>query len=268
MNKFQSLFLGATMAATTMTAVAFAPSSASAITLDGNLTVGSGASFVFSNNDVNPNTITINWANNTGTSVQVAEDSFASLRNLTANQVTNAFLVNNFGAPDYQFNANSVLSINQLVLNYSSLGSNANLAIYNYGNVTSFLQFDNVTLTDAITSTAQNGTLHFDLASGQIVKEQKLDGNFDLNSVGNIFGTFRFVGSTAAIGTFTANGNLGKLSANSLTVQGGGTITVGTVTPSEPVPEPLTMGGLAIGAGFGAFLKKRYAKKEKQLAKA
>ncbi|WP_062295106.1 PEP-CTERM sorting domain-containing protein [Nostoc piscinale] len=35
-----------------------------------------------------------------------------------------------------------------------------------------------------------------------------------------------------------------------------------------PVPEPLTMGGLTIGLGFGAFLKNRYGKKNEQIKKA
>lgn len=36
----------------------------------------------------------------------------------------------------------------------------------------------------------------------------------------------------------------------------------------EAVPEPITMGGLALGAGFGAFLKTRYSKKKNELENA
>ncbi|ALF55858.1 hypothetical protein ACX27_28215 [Nostoc piscinale CENA21] len=36
----------------------------------------------------------------------------------------------------------------------------------------------------------------------------------------------------------------------------------------QPVPEPLTMGGIALGATFGAYLRKRYSKKDEKLVKA
>ncbi|QFS49482.1 PEP-CTERM sorting domain-containing protein [Nostoc sphaeroides CCNUC1] len=35
-----------------------------------------------------------------------------------------------------------------------------------------------------------------------------------------------------------------------------------------PIPEPSTMGGIALCVGFGAFLKTRYSKKDKQIEKA
>ncbi|PSF38008.1 hypothetical protein C7H19_08390 [Aphanothece hegewaldii CCALA 016] len=37
---------------------------------------------------------------------------------------------------------------------------------------------------------------------------------------------------------------------------------IGTVPPGTAVPEPLTMLGAGAAAGFGAFFKKRLAKKD------
>lgn len=64
---------------------------------------------------------------------------------------------------------------------------------------------------------------------------------------------------------WTAKGSIGTTTADN---SSGYTISLTVDSERTPIPEPLTMGGLAVGAGFGAFLKKRYAKKEKQLQKA
>jgi hypothetical protein len=239
MNKFQSLFLGATMAATTMTAVAFAPSAASAITLNGSITFGSGnilGNPAFGNTE----TAQIQWRN-PGTVFDV-EGDFDTLPPIT--------------------------QVNLSTLNLTRVGLSAtNPAFYNVDldpvtNQAVFANFGSVTI-DSVTD-----VLTFAITGGQLQRSIIFNGiqavGIEVGTTINspLHGVFNFGTKTIAEGLFSLNQNR---------TIGSGTVTLtatGIPDGGEPIPEPLTMGGLAVGAGFGAFLKKRYAKKEKQLAKA
>lgn len=234
MNKFQSLFLGATMAATTATAVAFAPSSASAITLNGDFSISSGVTFTNSSAVTSPATINVRWANNAATTVTDATGSFSSLSGI---------------------NGTNGLTIKDLFLTRDSGQNNGTLpATYSYAAIDNFLTFTNVILDGS-----GPGTLTFDLDPGQVLRTGQPGNTFRIDSLEEgLTGVFEFLGNTPGSGTFTASGRLRTLSS-------GG---AGTLTLTAQVPEPITMGGLAIGAGFGAYLKKRYSKKEKQAQNA
>ncbi|MBD2360063.1 PEP-CTERM sorting domain-containing protein [Anabaena minutissima FACHB-250] len=223
------------MAAATVTAVSFAPSAAYALTLNGDFTVDSDVIYTDSSAVNSPSSVTISWKNNANTRVSSASGSFIPLLGLTSTGISS------------QVNVNSLSLTRKVGYNNSSTYSE-----YTYAAVDNFLTFTNVVL-----DSVGPGTLEFDLDAGEISKTLFSLGNFRYENLTDLVGTFRFFGDIEGSGVFSATGRLGRLTSD-----GSGSVTIAAV------PEPLTMGGLAIGAGFGAFLKKRYSKKEKQLVKA
>jgi PEP-CTERM motif len=236
MNKFQSLCLGATLAATTMTTVALAPSSALAITLNGNISIsgpvalGTPAS--------SPATSLLDF-------VTGSDGKEGAVDTVTHDFAT--FVPTLLGKR---------IDIVDLFLTRIT-GSLASLsADYSFGAVANFIDFGTVTLG---TTTAN---LSFDLDAGVLNRTRKpLSGNIvevTPNDPG-LTGKFQFNGETVAIGEISAT----------QTIFGG--VTGGSATISlsaKPVPEPLTMGGLALGTAFGAFMRKRYSKNDAKLQKA
>lgn len=252
MNKFQSLFLGATMAATTMTGVAFAPSAAMAITLTGTMTVQGPVNLGDTSNDAIES---LTW---TGLTLHTGKEATVSVPTL------------DFGNPPGRFNPNlDGLAIDAKNLTLTRVGTGtSNSEVYEFEKVISFFNFGQFVYTQEDNSTVTD-FLTFDLNAGQLTRVvNPMNANIQFVSIPNtpITGVFKFGTQTIAMGEIQANQSI--LFGTS---SGGATfnlIATGVPDEGEPIPEPLTMGGLAVGAGFGAFLKKRYAKKEKQLAKA
>lgn len=253
MNKFQSLFLGATMAATTMTAVAFAPSAAMAVTLLQG-TIGIDADGV-DLGDLNsqPGTVVLDWLSG-------VDGKEGTVKN-TLTGVTGNFL--SF-APTLK---GTRVDIKDLTLTNTGVdGSLSNSIIYDFERVNKFIEF-----TGNFTFDSTVGTLSFNLYEGQIMRRLLDDSVVTMTFLNpGLQGEFVF---TDALGNTRTLGS-GNITASEIFDNGqssseaGITLRALAEEPGEPVPEPLTMGGLAIGAGFGAFLKKRYSKKEKQLQKA
>ncbi|MBD2345497.1 PEP-CTERM sorting domain-containing protein [Anabaena subtropica] len=138
----------------------------------------------------------------------------------------------------------SGLSIKDLTL--AALATPTATANFATGSVTSFLDFGIRTLNTT------TGSLTFDLDAATFLVTTNTAGSTAV-TVDGATGIWRFDGNTVARGSITA------------TDFGSGTFAISL--RAEPVPEPLTMGGLALGAGFGAFLKTRYSKKDEQLEK-
>ncbi|WP_414576203.1 PEP-CTERM sorting domain-containing protein [Anabaena sp. CCY 9402-a] len=239
MDKFKSLFLGATMAAATVTAVSFAPSAAMAVQLFGDIIV-EGAADLGPNNQTPANT-GITWTSNTGTVGNTSNGSFLPLIGTSVNL------------------KNIALTIDDItqVSNPAPVGSSA---VYNFAAITDFINFGVVNNLPVLFGPPNlaSGNLTFDLDAGSLVR-QVFGGGQIQYSLDGATGTFKLVGVGGDITTAQ-----GFLTGNQSGTAGNFSISM----TAQPVPEPLTMGGLAIGAGFGAFLKKRYSKKEKQLVKA
>ncbi|MBD2297278.1 PEP-CTERM sorting domain-containing protein [Nostoc sp. FACHB-190] len=136
----------------------------------------------------------------------------------------------------------SGIDIQDLTLNLVSGTTYATAA------VTSFLNFGQRSLDGGNTFAA----LTFDLNPAQFFVQTIPNGGLAVSLLGTT-GVWRF--GEDIVGT-------AQISANDIGNVGGYTIT------ATAVPEPITMGGLAVGAGFAGFLRKRYAKKDKQLTKA
>jgi hypothetical protein len=120
-------------------------------------------------------------------------------------------------------------------------------ANYATGAVATFLDFGTRTLG------SDTGLLTFDLnAANFLVTTIPSTGSIAATLQGAT-GVWKFNGSTIATGAITG------------TDFGEGSYTISLT--AQPVPEPITMGGLALGAGFGAFLKSRYSKKDEQVEK-
>ncbi len=222
MNKFQSLFLGATMAAATATVVSFAPSAALAIQLYGNISIRGDANL--GPNNQTPANTAITWTNASGTVSNNSNGSFFDLRNTTATL------------------QNIALTIADLA-NVSNTAPSS--AVYNFGAIDNFANFGNVTL-DGI-----NGLLAFHLDPGSLTRTV-LGNDTVVVTLDQVTGRFDFNGTTFATAVMSGE-------------QSGSSGTFGI--SATAVPEPLTMTGLALGVGFGGFLKTRYSKKEKQLEK-
>lgn len=220
MKHFPTVLFGATLAATTAAAVAFAPSSAQAIQLSGSVGVDGTVDIT----RPNANTVIIDFQTVNGVSTPTPPfNSFnAFLPPLTPGGVT----------------------IQDLTL--TALAAPTATANFATAAVASFLNFGTRTL-DGIT-----GQLTFDLDPATFLVNSIGNGNIAV-TVDGATGVWRFGGSTIATGSITA------------TDFGAGTFAISL--EAQPVPEPLTMGGLALGAGFGAFLKSRYSKKDEQVEK-
>ncbi|MBE9008478.1 PEP-CTERM sorting domain-containing protein [Fortiea sp. LEGE XX443] len=228
MNKFKSLCLGATLAATTMAGVALAPSSAMAITLTGEVVFSAGALLgdpTLGNNLVE----SVDWTTNQGSVLSTSGD-FAT------------------ATP-----ALSLVTLRDLVLTREIAGNPAVYGVDTDTAFTSFADFGNVTID------GDTNRLTFAITGGKVTRTIN-DGQVSLNIQNDtsiVSGIFRFGGQTIANGLFSLNGTSSS---------GGGLVTL-TAT-GEPVPEPLTMGGIALGATFGAYLRKRYSKNGEKLVKA
>ncbi|WP_171815369.1 PEP-CTERM sorting domain-containing protein [Nostoc sp. PCC 7524] len=227
------------MAATTMTAVAFAPSAAMAvsITLDGEISFGTINDLGIPSNLNNP-TEYIFWTN-PGTIGETDGDFATAIPPIT-----------------------SVILQTLKLTQTTSAGDVATYTVDESDPLTDFANFGSVTIngeTDVLSFNVTGGQLTRTILRG--INNSPVGINIGTHPTDIVEGIFKFKGQTVANGTFVL-ADFGNL--------GGGFVILTTQPPDggEPIPEPLTMGGLAVGAGFGAFLKKRYAKKEKQLAKA
>ncbi|MCF4967940.1 PEP-CTERM sorting domain-containing protein [Nostoc sp. CMAA1605] len=224
MKHLQSALFGATFAATTAAVVAFAPSSAMAISIaPGSVSVGGRWSSV---EDSTTKDLTVNFNTVSVTDIQPGFDKFDP--ELDTGTLT-------ISALNLDFLATQTVPI---VGTFNSYQLPA-------GGVIPFLNFGLRTF---------DGTgpqqLTFNLTSATFVRTGS--GLQSLMTVNNAEGYWTFGTNTSGLARISGEFNSGT---------GGYSLT------ATAVPEPLTMGGLALGAGFGAFLKKRYAKKDKELAK-
>jgi hypothetical protein len=237
MNKFQSLCFGATLAATTMTTVALAPSSAMAITLNGSLVIN-GAADIGTAGNVAPGTAAIDWTGNGNTNVN--------------NGVINSNATGDFSTLAVPGNSVTLKDL-ALTLIPGSVVSNGGITTSNYtfGSYIPFIDFGLVAIAG---QGLQN--LSFNLDPGTLSRTDLPTGIIEYSPVG-ITGTFVYGGNTAGKGIITAQESF-FLSGGS----GDGSVSI------TAVPEPITMGGLALGTAFGAFMRKRYAKNDAKLQKA
>ncbi|MGH1392460.1 MAG: PEP-CTERM sorting domain-containing protein [Trichormus sp.] len=224
MNKFQSLFLGATMAASTMTAVAFAPSAAQAISLAGELELDGNVQLSRTGNQVLVDFTSVNTV--------TAVPTFSNLLPPLGTGVP--------GNLPISIGNGAGISIQDLILTRVSGTTYQTAAV-----TTSFLNFGQRTLGST------TAALTFNLNPAQFFVQTTANGGLAVSLLGTT-GTWQFGNDIIGTSQITAN-DIGRTGAYTIT--------------ATAVPEPLTMGGLALGAGFGAFLKKRYAKKDKELAK-
>ncbi len=245
MYKFKSVFLGAAMAATTATAVTFAPSSASAITLNGSLTFTPDSVNVGPANQ-QPVTTTLQWLGTKGDgkkgAVTDVKGDFAAL--------VPALLGKRF-------------NIENLLLSRLTGTNTSNQATYSFnltnGKNAATVPFIDFGLFALNGKPAQNLAFYINptnvaQGTGIVTRSRGLGGSVTEVTLEGFTGVFRYGNDTIAEGTFSAS-NLGTQGSY-------------VILQTTPVPEPLTMGGLAIGAGFGAYLKKRYSQKEKQAQNA
>lgn len=239
MKQFSSVLFGATFAATTAAVVAFTPSSAQAITLSGSLTIN-GNAVVLPGPGAGQLTIDFQDVDNI-TSVPLFSNFNPPLDPGTQNAVL-----------PYDPNGGTILptdaiiDIQDLVLS-ARVPTVDNVSNYETTSVvTSFLNFGQRTLG------AETGSLTFDLNPATFIGAVNSSGGQVL-TLHSATGVWKFNGSTIS----TAS-----ISATSFGDNGSYTIS------ATAIPEPLTMGGLAIGAGFAGFLKTRYSKKGEQLKKA
>jgi len=212
---------------------ALAPSSVQAIALNGSVAITSPV-FLGDPNLGNPVNTTIDWI--TG----------GDGKEGTVNAVTGDFA--NF-VPNL---LNKRVDLTDISLTRSGPATTVpgffSSADYNSNAVTNFIDFGNVTLNNT------TANLSFDLNAGvvQRIVVDPVDSIVELTPTG-ISGTFNFNNQTVATGNITA--------AQSPITGGIGVISI------TAVPEPITIGGIALGTSFGAFLKKRYSKNGKKLAK-
>lgn len=243
MKHLSTVLFGATLAATTAAAVAFAPSSAMAVQIQlfGDVSVRGDANL--GPNNATPATTAVTWTNNptpNGGRGTVSTGSNGSFAGLVGNNV---------------FLKNIALTIANLA-NVSPIAPSS--ATYNFGAINNFIDFGTVNnlpvLANGLASTA-SGNLTFDLDAGSLVRTALGNGVIEV-TLNPVTGRFNFNGVTVATALLS-----GQQIGNS------GNFGISITSQPEPIPEPLTMGGLALGAGFGAYLKSRYSKKDEQLEK-
>lgn len=239
MKQFQSVLFGATLATTTAALVAFTPSSAKAITLSGTFSIN-GNAVVSPGPGAGQLSIDFQDVDNI-TSVPLFSDFEPSLDPGTQNAVL-----------PYDPNGGAILptdaiiDIKDLVLSARTPTADDPSNYQTTSVVTSFLNFGQRTLGST------TGLLTFDLNPSTFIGA--VTPNFgNVLTLQSATGIWRFNGET--ISTVA-------ISATSIGANGSYTIT------ATAIPEPLTMGALAVGAGFAGFLRTRYSKKDEQLEKA
>ncbi|YAF95682.1 MAG: PEP-CTERM sorting domain-containing protein [Nodularia sp. CChRGM 3473] len=224
MSKFSSLCLGATLAATTMTAVALAPSAAFAVVLNGTLSL-EGTVDLGNPADGNAATTHFNWIGNPVVNA-ISGDFLTFAPSLAGSSVT----VQNLSLVRNELSASATNT-------YSFVGNEPS------GSFSNYISFGNYTF-DGTTA-----DLSFDLTGGTFTRS--VFGNNVISvTLEGITGEFKFDGRTIATGGITGT-------QSGSTAAGGISLTA-TAVP-VPVPEPITHLGIGLGLGVGAVLKKRFS---------